>query len=288
MEDNLGKLLAVLTFFIALIGVTSAVKWDNAAYWNLDQISDPIKDVTGNGYDGTIVGKPIPGVDGRISKAIDFNYARGEDNYVNTSDIDLSGSVSYSLWVIPRETGDDTTYLSKRDEKGGTTIEVYANKNFNFCIRTTSKDSKKGWTPLKQFFNTLSRIFLGKDLKNYTFWGLTALEENCASSIAPLSSTEWHFIVAVYDETKKNMFLYIDGKYVTSAVHQTGLPLNNKNYVIGANAMGKEGFDGGKGGSEGAADKIDEIGIWNRALNSTEILELYNSGKGVKYAEQIS
>lgn len=283
MARQFGKILVLLVCFIVLINIVSAIKWDNVAYWDLNETSGQINDITGNGNNGTIVGNPILGVEGKVGNGINFNYSRGNDNYINTTDLDLNGSVSYSLWAIQREGEDDVTYLSKRDRWGGTTIEIWASNKIGFCIRTVSENSKKGWTPLKHFLNTLSRIFLGKDLKGYTFWGLTALEESCVFTASVPSVDEWHNIVAVYDYPNKNMSIYIDGKYNSSAIHNTGLPLNNKNYVIGASAEGIEGYDGGKGGSEGARDKIDEIGIWNRVLNSNEIRELYNLGKGRSY-----
>lgn len=271
--------------FVLILSLTtvSAVKWDNVAYWDLDQIEDPIKDITENDNDGAIVGNPIKGVEGKINNSVDFNNSRKSNNYVNTTDIDLNGSVSYSLWAFRKYGEDDTTYLSKRDRWGGTTIEIHSNeKSVNFCIRTVSEDSKKGWTPLKQLLNTLSRIFLGKGIQSYTFWGLTELEHKCISAPHP-SLNKWHHIIAVYDGPSKNISLYINGEYKSSTNHGSGLPQNNKNYVIGANAMGADGFDGNKGGSEGANGKIDEVGIWNRVLTKQEILELYNSGKGLKY-----
>ena len=283
MKNLRGKLFIFLFLFVSLIGIVNALKWDNIAYWNLNETSGIIVDLTGNGNNGTVFGNPVLSAEGKIGKAINFNNTQSTNNYINTTDIDLNGSASYSLWAIQEEGEDDVTYLSKRDEKGGTTIEIYANKKVVFCIRTISENSKKGWTPLKQFLNTMSRILLGRDMKNYTFWGLTELEESCVFTRSEPFIQEWHNIVAVYDEKSSNMSVYIDGKYDSSTAHITGLPMNNKNYVIGANAMGADGFDGGKGGSEGARDRIDEIGIWNRVLNLEEIKQLYNNGKGRAY-----
>ena len=42
-------------------------------------------------------------------------------------------------------------------------------------------------------------------------------------------------------------------------------------YTIGANTADTENFNG----------KIDELGIWNRALSHTEITDLYNGGVGL-------
>lgn len=283
MKYRLIKLSMLI--FMLLIGIVSAIEWDNVAYWSLDESSEKVKDITGNGNDGVIAGNPIRGVNGIIGKAININHSEGFDNYVNTSDIDLKGSASYSLWIYLREDEGDQTYLSKRDRWGGTTIEIHSGKTINFCIRTVSKESKKGYTPWKHFLNTLSRIFLGRDLKGYTFYGLTALEESCVSSDNLPKYNSWHHIIAIYNRTNKIMSLYIDGMFINIASHSSGLPTNNKNYVIGANAMGKEGFDGGKGGSEGAKERIDEVGIWNRVLSYEEVLELYNSGKGLGYKQ---
>lgn len=278
---NLGLIFFTLLLFSSPI---NALVWDNVAYWPLENSSELVKDVTGNGNDGFVFGNPQVNVEGKIGNSINFNYSKGHDNYVNTTDLDLNGSVTYSFWVFQKEGKDDTTYISKRDRWGGTTIEVYrSEQGIEFCIRTVSEKSQKGWTPLKHFFNTISRIFLKKDLKNYTFWGLSELEHSCVESEGNPPLYEWTHIVATYDESLQKMSLYLNGELNSSTNHFTGLPQNNKNYILGANAMGSEGYDGGKGGSEGAKERIDEIGIWNRVLSEKEIKELYNSGKGLTY-----
>lgn len=281
---NWIKIIPLTIILILSPMFVNAIVWDNVAYWNLEQTKNPIEDITGNGNEGKIVGNPVLGSEGKIGNSIDFNNSRKSNNYVNTTDIDLNGSVSYSLWLFQRKGEDDTTLLSKRDRWGGTTIEIISGNALSFCIRTVSDNSEKGWTQIKQFLNTLSRIFLGKGIESYNFWGLTELEKNCVSA-SPPGLSEWHHIVAVYDELNKNMSIYVDGNYKSSTNHYSGLPQNNKSYVIGANAMGSEGFDGGKGGSEGANGKIDEVGIWNRALDKKEILELYRSGNGLNYSK---
>ena len=45
-------MIFVFLLFISLIGTVNAIKWDNIAYWSLDETSGPIKDITGNGNEG--------------------------------------------------------------------------------------------------------------------------------------------------------------------------------------------------------------------------------------------
>ena len=147
---NLLKLMFFICCIILFVGSVNAIKWDNVAYWSLEDNSNHIKDMTNNGYDGNVFGNPILGAEGKIEKSINFNYDGSQDNYLNISDIDLNQSVTYSLWVFQKEGDHDVTYLSKRDRWGGTTIEITSAKKIFFCVRTVSEKSKKGWTPLKQ------------------------------------------------------------------------------------------------------------------------------------------
>jgi len=78
----------------------------------------------------------------------------------------------------------------------------------------------------------------------------------------------WYHYVATYNTTTDTMQLFINGASIGTVTSgdlsqaQTGTWIggrNNSNFVDG---------------------NIDELGIWERILNSTEISELYNSGSG--------
>jgi hypothetical protein len=79
----------------------------------------------------------------------------------------------------------------------------------------------------------------------------------------------WHYVVLTYNGTKLN--LYVDGKLqgnLTSieAPDQTGdQPLR-----IGANSLNEDKFFTGD---------VDEIRVWNRALNSSEVEDSYGNNK---------
>lgn len=89
---------------------------------------------------------------------------------------------------------------------------------------------------------------------------------------------EWHFITFVFKENNE-MILYLDGSELgrESVSHSISKTSNNIyfGYVNNGNNVGFRYFDG----------RLDEIGIWNRALSSSEISDLYNNGDGLAYSE---
>jgi hypothetical protein len=99
-------------------------------------------------------------------------------------------------------------------------------------------------------------------------------------AISTFDAETWHHIVCAYDG--ENIAIYIDGILNASSVAQGNLtwPVNTP-WVIGG------GWDSWFGGY--STDSIfyvsnstqDQVAIWDRALSSDEILELYGAGLGV-------
>ncbi|MEX1382612.1 LamG-like jellyroll fold domain-containing protein [Lutibacter sp.] len=82
----------------------------------------------------------------------------------------------------------------------------------------------------------------------------------------------WHHYVATWDGT--DVKLYVDGtEHGSSPISRAWSNPSFTSFYIGARAGNSVNFDG----------KIDEVGIWSRALTSTEISDLYNSGDGLGY-----
>ena len=80
--------------------------------------------------------------------------------------------------------------------------------------------------------------------------------------------TNWHHLVGVYDGT--NMTIYIDG--AQAATSTTSVPASlsataGNNFQIGA-------LDG----SFFTSGNIDEVAVWNSALSSEAVTEIWNSG----------
>lgn len=93
------------------------------------------------------------------------------------------------------------------------------------------------------------------------------------------SASTWYMITVTWDGT--NLKIYKDATEDTPYFEDTNDSINTddtdtRRIVIGAygyNSVLSQYFNG----------KIDEVGVWNRALSSTEITELYNTGSGFVY-----
>lgn len=86
--------------------------------------------------------------------------------------------------------------------------------------------------------------------------------------------TNWHMLTCV--QNGSGMDIYLDGVSVVSNTNTSGTVNPSLDYFIGArnNGGAPANFWGGD---------LDEYGIWDTGLNSTEVLELYNSGSGLQY-----
>lgn len=94
------------------------------------------------------------------------------------------------------------------------------------------------------------------------------------------SSTGWHHYVLVYDGTlsgdSNRLKLYIDGSAQT---------LNNFSGTVPASFTLDPTFSIGRvDGSQYSTGSIDQVAVWDRALSSTEVSDLYNGGSGVAYS----
>lgn len=96
---------------------------------------------------------------------------------------------------------------------------------------------------------------------------------NEATSTTSLQNNTWYHIVGVYNGTYNA--IYIDGVLENIAADTTTGISNAYELSFGfrSNNTAVEGWQG----------QIDEVGIWNRTLNSSEISSLYNQGIGIAY-----
>jgi len=86
----------------------------------------------------------------------------------------------------------------------------------------------------------------------------------------------WHLLVVTCSRSG-NMVAYVDnvreGSVSTSAASGSVNSNNGFGFSLGANYAGGDLFDG----------SVDEFGLWNRVLTSTEIGRLWNGGAGTTY-----
>lgn len=86
---------------------------------------------------------------------------------------------------------------------------------------------------------------------------------------------EWYHIVGVWNGT--NIMLYINGTMEDIEDQLGTIRDEATNITLGTSDQSPVFWDG----------LIDEVGIWNRSLNSTEVSDLYNSGAGITYTPSI-
>jgi hypothetical protein len=90
--------------------------------------------------------------------------------------------------------------------------------------------------------------------------------QNQIYSASPVNDGVWHNIVTTYGGPGTRVKMYIDGVINDStAVVTLGTP--SSLFGIGNNTQANIPFQG----------KIDDVGMWNRALTATEVCQLYNN-----------
>lgn len=100
---------------------------------------------------------------------------------------------------------------------------------------------------------------------------------SCTSYYSPNTYGNWHHYVITYDNINGNSVqspkIYLDGVLLTSVYSSYNLPgvintISGGNFAIGGGNLINQ-FSG----------KIDDVGIWNRALTTQEVTQLYNQNQ---------
>ena len=216
--------------------------WDGLlAYYRSDNTPN---DVTGNGYNGTLVNGATYGT-GIINQGFSLD---GVNDYVdmgNVLDFDGSTPFSISTWVYLDSLSGVRMLVSKQDtgvSKIGYSI-FYYNGSFD-CILANNR--------------TTNNIYVK------------------AGTTTPSINT-WYNIVITYDGSKNGsgVGFYINSvdEVIITENNLTGTLSNSIHFNIGARNSSTQYTEG----------VIDEVGIWNRELTPTEVTELYNGGVGKQY-----
>lgn len=129
----------------------------------------------------------------------------------------------------------------------------------NATENTVRHYSGGGW--VTQFKATNRQIF---------FFATTTGPATSTTNAIP-NDTNWHHYVCT--RSGATATIYVDAVNQTlSATVGSGTVDVTTPFYIGSNGSG-EAFDG----------TIDEVYLWNRALSSAEVAELYNGGAGIQY-----
>ncbi|MDG1176359.1 MAG: right-handed parallel beta-helix repeat-containing protein, partial [Flavobacteriales bacterium] len=233
-------------------------------------------DESGNGNNGTINGATLT-TDrfGNVNSAYDF---LGRD---------LGGNTSVSIPHV-NDFNDDTITISIWLNKLRNKVPITPGGNFLDCEYVYSKANSafSSCGEKKRAFEIrIESSGNGNDAKVSEPFSLLAAGCNPSqTTLYPLYkdsvySDVWYHVV--YSQQNKSALLYLNGNLVKSGSFAQKFLKNNANIILGQNWCSFAGNI-----SETKRDysgKLDDFAIWNRALNESEIQQLFLGGLGYSY-----
>lgn len=220
--------------------------------------------------------------DGTLVSYWDLNEGTGSnaDDSVANNDGTLIGSPQ---WVTYGKLGNAINFTGGGDYVNVTTATGLNLTNFTVAVwvNVTDFGGAGQWIVSKAngdgsirnfeiYTDSGSTIYVGFDNSSLT-------QENIPSTV--LVPNKWYFIVEAYDTSTRNLSIYVNGLVNNSKI-AAAYPDTTSWYPV---TFGKRTDNAGA-----FSGLIDEIGIWNRRLTASEILDLYNSGSGSTYLEGIN
>jgi len=221
-------------------GITNGL----AVYLNFDGNILAQSGTTNNGTAIGIAGQEVY-TNGIIGSAASFNndasvYLVPSDWAVSLGNIEwiYAGNWSFSLWVNTTSTLNGALLGNKDWRSGVNTGWLFSPKNNNVVLNYYADGGPR------------------RDLGTVSVLG-----------------GKWHHVTCVFDRDSNLVSVYVDGQFNTSAsLSATGLesltPAAIQTTLVG----------GSGNGAEDGAGSIDDLGIWNRSLTTSEILSIYAQG----------
>ncbi len=228
----------------AVLQVSSFVLTNSlAAYWKFDEGSGSTAvDSSTNANNGFLVGSDYRWVAGRIGGALNVNTLGSLNTYVSVPDspsLNFDTSLQFSLTAWVRGSGTQVSGAGIIAKGTGGGGEQYA------------LDVQSG----------VIRFFVRN---------AAAVASALASTVPP--SGTWQHVVATYDGSTGAMRLYVNGLLVGSLTGPTALLANTGHEVsIGNRQSGSAAYN------FPFAGMIDDVRIYTRALNASDVQQLYSS-----------
>jgi hypothetical protein len=204
-------------------------------------------DASGNGNNGTVNGATLT-TDrfGNASSAYSFDGFNDLIRVPHQSNLNLLGNYSISIWFIGdyQNTFNNWTLISKRDDNGSC-----CSPNVPYGV----------FVP----FNSTNYAVVSMAYANGNYTFATPPNSN------PIASNIWQNAIITNDSG--NLTFYLNGSIIYSTFLSNALRNSNiSDLLIGSvnREFGAEWMNG----------KLDDIGIWNRALTAIEIQQLYTLG----------
>ncbi len=173
---------SVIMAICLLENSVSAAREDIVAAWLFEGINGGIvKDATGNGHDGIIIGDPRI-VDGKLGKGLEFD---GVDDYVevpHSEDLDLE-TFTLAAWIKMGDTGANQNVIVKK-------IPSPEKKTYQLLSHTGSAGAMRG----SFHVGGVNRVVMG---------------------LTPVTDDEWHHTASTYDGSM--LKIYLDGELEAEA-----------------------------------------------------------------------
>lgn len=236
---------------VAAYGVV--VRDSLSGYWKLDEDNGyTVADYSGNGLTGVVLGSTDITENGKSGRALSFG---GVDDAVNISDaFELNPhneSFSISAWI-------------NADAAQGSVGRIF------------TKLPVAGYPGYSLYIREID----GKAVACYYSTGDTCNDGGTeAASDSDLRGAGWKHVAAVFNRANGSVYMYVDG--VLQAAVDTGFAsaaeiINIREATIGAESTG---------GPIGAAfaGYIDEVRLYKKALNQSEVNALYSNSRNLLY-----
>jgi hypothetical protein len=226
-DGNLG-VSAPHTFTIGTSYSDEILSDSPAAFWRLGEASGTVADDEASTNNGTYQNGVTLGQSGALAadanKAVSFDGVNDIVSVAHSTSLNATSGVTIEAWVKRSKTGAWQNILAKPGNG------AVAAQNYALWINTTNQ-------PVAYFGNGSSSI----------------------SATAPAIDTNWHHIVATYDETTAKV--YIDGVLRASANSNIQLTTNTQPLLIGRTTDNNRIFGG----------TLDEVAVYRTALSAARI-----------------
>ena len=223
---------------------TKSVPWGDALVGNetsligLWHLDDAGTDATANANHGTLT-NGVTFAGGRLGSAGNFN---GSDQFVSVPDngtvLDPSSQITVAAWVNTNAVGSYQTIASK--PAGTSWVSPYA--RYNLRLQDSANSNR------------------------FSFFAQQCCGANLLESTVSASAGTWYHVVGTHDGS--TIKLYINGALDTSSALSTTITDSDRPLAIGQHGNSGQYWNG----------LIDEVAIYNTALDATAVLNLYKRG----------
>jgi hypothetical protein len=218
------------------------------SYWNLDESTGRAMDVAGGGNDGTNTADTLH-VPGEINTAYGFNGTSSKIDMTNAANLSLTTVGTISAWVY-------LPVIDSNNNANRTVRRIVSKGNTSTDVNGYSLEYNPYTNSFQGEFATASAHLA------FNFYGTRIVART------------WYHLVVTWDGT--HIITYLNGSaFNPEGINQTVTPVSNVYpFAIGYQAATNTGnFIG----------RIDEVGIWNRALSAAQVTALYSGNFGYTY-----